>query len=200
MPIHEFGNDPFTGYRTEQEQDNSPLNLHRPDSPDIIFAQRNAAEQIRISGAWVNVYARTDNADFDGVWDEDPDPTYMPPVMIKCYFKPQPQEFELKRWGIDAINKTEGVMAISDLTQHWPARMLRQGDVLEIPYNHPVPNLDPGFYRVINASPTGNFRYTWLYFTCAIETLSADVTVRVKDDMPAVIDPNIEWQDNGAEQ
>jgi len=188
MSIHHFGNDPDTGFRSDVEKENSPLSIDRPDIADINYAQREASEQINITGANVKVYIRTDNGDFDEVWDEDADPTYFAPVEMKCYFKPQPQELELKRWGLDAINKTEAVFSISDLTQHWPSRMLRPGDVLELPYNHPVPYLDPGYYRVLNASPSGNYRYSWLYYNCNIQSLDADVTVRVVDDMPQAED------------
>ena len=190
--IHHFGNDPDLGFRTEEERENSPINVHREDAQDIATVQRAAAEQVQVSGAKVNVYVRTDNGDYDEVWDEDADPTYWPGVPLRCYFKPQPSELELKRWGVDAVNKAEAVFAISHLTQHWPGRMLRSGDVLELPYNHPVANLDPGFYRVVNATPSGNYKYTWLYYTCTIETLSADETVRVADDLPPVTPPELE--------
>lgn len=192
MPIHHFGNDPIEGFRTDAEVENSPVNVHREDAADVETAQRLASEQVSVSGAKVNVFIRTDNGDFDDVWDEDADPTYFNAVPLRCYFKPQPLELELKRWGVDAVNKSEAVFAISHLTQHWPGRMLRSGDVLELPYNHPVANLDPGFYKVVNASPSGNYKYSWLYYTCNIETLDADVTVRVKDDMPQSSEPDYE--------
>ena len=36
----------------------------------------------------------------------------------------------------------------------------------------------------MNATPSGNFRYIWLYFTCQVEILTADITVRPEEDMP----------------
>ena len=183
-----------TGFRSDVEADEPLVSLHYPESADIAVARRLAAEQIRVTGAHTNVFARTDNLDMDDeVWDEDADPTYWPAVILKCMFKPQPTETELKRWGIDTSNKTEVIFAMSDLVAHFPNRLLRTGDVLELPYNLPVDNLDPGFYRIIKVTPSGNYKYSWLYLTVTVDILSADQTVRVKPDL---LDTNI--NDNGS--
>ena len=177
-------------FRSDVEQDEPLLGIYNPDSQDLATATRMAREILRNTGAKLNVFARTDNADNDKTWDEDPDPTYNPAVLLRGYFKPQPMEFELKRWGVDATNKTEVVFCASDVRERWGERMLRPGDVLELPYNSPAGDsggggsLSPGFYRVVNATPSGNYRYHWLYFTCTVETLTADITVRVVEDMP----------------
>ena len=197
--IHSFSSDTgdnqapnqrATDFRSDVEQDEPLLGIHNPDSQDLATATRMVREMLRNIGAKLQVYARTDNADKDEVFDEDPDPTYNPPVGLRGYFKPQPMEFELKRWGVDAVNKTEVVFCASDVREHWGERMLRAGDVLELPYNSPAGDpggggsLNPGFYRVVNASPSGNYRYHWLYFTCTVETLTADITVRPVEDIP----------------
>lgn len=193
--IHEFGNpmdNPGSGYaawqgttdqRTDIEKDYSHLSIHDPESADIATAHRLAREQVEISGANVRVYVRTNNQDRDYVWDEDPNPSYHNPINMKAFFKPQALEAELKRWGVDTTNKAEIVFVKEDLTKLWPERLLRPGDVIEIPYNSPANN-GPRFFVIKNATPSGNFRYTWLYYTCATETLSADATVRVIDDVP----------------
>lgn len=185
-------------HRSDTEQDEPLLGIHNPDSQDLATAARMAREMSRNTGAKLQVYARTDNADFDQARDEDPDPTYHLPVPMRGYFKPQPMEFELKRWGVDAVNKTEVVFCASDLRERWGERMLRTGDVIVLPYNSPAGNpggggtLNPTQYRVVNGSPSGNYRYHWLYFTCTVESLTADVTVRVVEDMPMT--------DSGVEQ
>ena len=63
-------------------------------------------------------------------------------------------------------------------------RMLRTGDVIQLPYNAATTALNPKNYRILNATPSGNFRYNWLYLTCQLETLTADITVRPEEDMP----------------
>lgn len=193
--IHEFGNqsdNPGMGLhpwqrgqdlRTDVERDHPDVQLHNPESADVGTAARLAREQVAVSGANVLVYARADNPDRDYVWDEDPNPVYLNPVRMKAFFKPQPLEAELKRWGVEIVNQAEIVFAIEDLHAHFPNRMLRAGDVVEMPYNSPG-QAGPKYYRIKNATPSGNFRYTWLYYTCMAETLSADATVRVVDDMP----------------
>lgn len=173
-----------SNFRSDVEQEEPLSQLHNPKSKDISLAEKLSREAIRTSGAHVMVYVRTNNSDHDDVWDEDSDPTYFNAIQMKAYFKPEPTELELKKWGLESENKTEVVFAMSDVQQNWPNRLIRAGDVIELPYNHPVAELDPGFYRVINASPSGNYRYHWLYLNCTVSTLTADITVRVVNDMP----------------
>lgn len=195
MPIHNFAVDTgqvdadiwdtiLTSYRSESEQRHTPIAIHDYESADIKLARSKAKEIINVSGAEVTVFMRTDNHDYDAVWDEDPDPTYWNPMKIKGYFKPQPVETELKEWGAESVNKTEIVFDHFTIKQINGDRMLRIGDVVQLPYNSVDPNLAPKNYRVLNVTPSGNFRYTWLYLTCVLETLTADITVRPEEDMP----------------
>jgi hypothetical protein len=170
--------------RSEVEQRHTPIAVHDVESADIRMARRLAREIIDVSGAEVTVFLRTDNADYDNVWDEDPDPTYWNPIKLKAFFKPQPLEAELKRWGAEVVNKTEITFDHFEIRQLTGERMLRVGDVIQLPYNASTTAISPKNYRVLNASPSGNFRYTWLYLTCQIETLTADITVRPEQDMP----------------
>jgi hypothetical protein len=62
--------------------------------------------------------------------------------------------------------------------------MLRAGDVIQVPYNAATPLLSPKNFRITNVTPSGNFRYNWLYLTCQAEVLTADVTVRPPDEAP----------------
>lgn len=168
--------------RTDVEQRHTPLAIHNPESADIKLARQLAEEVINISGAELKVFVRTENNDYDAVWDEDPDPTYWTPLIIKGYFKPAPIEVELKRWGADTTsNQTEIVFSFRMLYTQLGDRMLRTGDVIQIPYNSAP--INPKNYRILNATPSGNFRYNWLYYTCQAELLTADITVRPEQDM-----------------
>lgn len=195
MPQHKFGintgqvdpdqfNSILTSFRSDVEQRHTPVAIHDMSSADIRLARLEAKEQINVSGAEVIIYPRTDNNDFDSVWDEDPDPTYWSKIHVKGYFKPQPLENELKQWGAEVINKTEIIFDHHEIYQLLGERMLRAGDVVQLPYNAATTSLNPKNYRILNATPSGNFRYIWLYFTCQLETLTADITVRPEDDMP----------------
>lgn len=206
MAIYTFGHkldevDPdFTSaapdFRQDTDKRNSGLSLYYPDSPTIKTARMLADEAINIVGAEVKVFIRTDNSDYDTVWDEDADPTYWQSVMMKAFYKPTPIETELKKWGADSINKTEVVFSHRELYLEFGDRMLRAGDVIQMPFNAAFQDRTPKNYRVINGTPTGNYMYTWLYFTCAVETLTADISVR-----PVELDPipsEIPFNTNGA--
>ena len=169
-------------FRSDIDQRHTPIALHDPESADIKLARQLADEMVNVSGAEVKIFVRTDNNDFDSVWDEDPDPTYWTPIFVKGFFKPKPIEMELKRWGVDTTNKTEIVFSHRQVFNLLGERMLRAGDVIQLPYNA-VP-VSPKNYRVLNGTPSGNFRYIWLYFTCQLELLTADITVRPEADMP----------------
>lgn len=188
MGIYQFGDShdftaSLSSNRSDVEQYNSRLSIHNDESADLRLARQEADEMINISGAEVKVFPRTDNPDHDKVWDEDADPTYWNPKTIKAFFKPEPLESELNGWGVDTPNSSEVVFSHRQVILEFGNRMLRAGDVIQLPFNSMV--LKPKNYRVLNATPTGNFRYHWLYITCKVEVLTADITVRVEDDMPA---------------
>lgn len=171
-------------YQPEPDQRHTPIAIHDPENNDVKLARTLADEMINVSGAEVKVYVRTDNADFDAVWDEDPDPTYWSAMDMKAFFKPEPIQLELSKWGADSKNTTEVTFSHKQLYEKLGERMLRTGDVIQLPYNA-TSALGPKNYRVLNGTPAGNFRYIWLYYTCQVETLTADVTVRPEsDDLP----------------
>lgn len=199
MPIYRFGHNTdkvsegdlfdnvLTSFRSDIEQRNTPISLHDSSSSDLSYVRRQVEEIINISGAEVEVYIRTDNADYDKVWDSDPDPTYWNMFRMKAYFKPQMLEMELKKWGLDlSTNKTEIVFSHLQLYRELGERMLRIGDVIKVPYNGTTEATSPKHYRITNATPSGNFRYNWLYFTCQATVLTADITVRPEDDLPNI--------------
>lgn len=179
--IAESFDDAAPDYRSDTDQRNSPLALFDYDSPEVRTVRTLADEVVNISGAEVKVFIRTNNNDYDAVWDEDADPTYWSSVMMKAFFKPAPLETELKKWGADTINKTEVVFSHRQLFIEFGERMIRAGDVIQLPFNSSFDDRTPKTYRVLNGSPTGNFRYNWLYFSCAVETLTADISVRPQE-------------------
>jgi hypothetical protein len=169
-------------FRSDVEQRHTPIAIHNPESADLRTARQLADEIINVSGAELIIYLRTENSDYDAVWDEDPDPTYWTPIPIKGYFKPAPLEVELKKWGADtSSNQTEITFSFRMIFNIVGERMLRTGDVIQVPFNSAP--INPKNYRILNATPSGNFRYNWLYFKCQAELLTADVTVRPELDM-----------------
>lgn len=171
-------------FRSDSERRHTPVAIHDEESADIKLARRMADEMICVSGAEIKVFARTNNADYDSVFEEDADPTYWNPIPIKAFFKPEPIQSELAKWGIDTPNKTEVTFSHHQVITLFGDRMLRQGDVLQLPYN--AASVKPKNYRILNATPSGNYRYIWLYLTCQVETLTADITVRVEQDLPVI--------------
>jgi hypothetical protein len=198
MPVHDFIPGPNQGFsslgglpdfRTDAEKLNSPLSIYNHNSPDIAWAERAAEEMINISGAWVTIFPRTANAEADDLWEEDADPTYKSGVKLKGYFVPQPVSITLTKWGIDAPNGTTVIFSRAIIFQTFNDRMLRPGDVLEVPHNTLSPVQAPqelgslgnrmDKFRILNAQDTGNFKYRWLYFSCRVENLTGDETIQV---------------------
>jgi hypothetical protein len=199
MPVYRFGDQEqpifdqaHPDFRSDTEQRNTPLAVFDHDNPDIMYARRQVEEVINTSGAEVFVYIRTNNGDYDTVFDEDPDPTYWNKVPLKAYFKPAPLEAELKKWGAEIISKIEIVFSHMQLYKLFGERMLRAGDVIQIPYGAATTATNPKNYVVLNGTPSGTYKYVWLYFTCQTQTLSADITVRPPDDTPMSTDADHE--------
>lgn len=170
-------------HRSDMEQRHTLIQQHDPDSQDMAYANRVAQEIINISGASVIVYPRMNNEDYDKVWEEDPHPTYGSGHHIKAYFAPQPLATELTPWGVDTPNQTDVVFARQEVYAEFSSRMIRIGDIIELPYNSlaiatPVAK-GPDRYRVLNAFDSGNFRYDWLYFTCKVENITDDTTIDI---------------------
>jgi hypothetical protein len=189
--IYEFGmrNDAQpVNFHLKSAQDNRPENdiinssaaLYNDDSPELLTVRAQVDETINISGAWVTVYPRTDGF-HDIVWEESPDPSYQNSIRMKAFFKPSPIKIDLKKWGIDAQADLEIIFSNRQLFEKLGERMLRNGDIIKIPYNSS--SINPTHYKVLNAAPTMNYRYSWLYFTCQATILKADKTVRVEDDI-----------------
>ena len=154
------------------ELEHSLLQVHDPDSPDMTYAANVARELLYKAAANVVVYARTNNSDHDEVWEEDPDPTYGSGKRMKAFFVPQPLEVQLTPWGVDAENKSTVVFILEDIYKEFGQRMVRAGDLIELPYNSVA--IKPDRYMILNAFESGNFRYHWLYLSCNVENILDD--------------------------
>ena len=176
-----------TDFRNDVEQNNPLFQASDVNSTDITTARQIAIEMIQVNGASILVHRRTDNIDHDKVFDEDRDPTYWKPIPIKGFFVPQPLEYELTMWGVDAANKQEIVFALAQVVDLSPTRLFRPGDLIEVPFNSQSQQ-KPKYYAIDNAQETGNFRYTWLYLKCQATLIVGDVNLRPAQDMAASID------------
>lgn len=181
------GDDGFTGFRSDMEREYPTIQVHDFDSPDVRAASRIAEECIHVSGAEINLYHRTDNEDVDHVWDSDPDPTYWAPIVMKAFAPPKTIELALKSWGVDAKVTLEMHFALGELVRRFGTRIVRPGDVIGVPYNA-IGNILPMNFRVVNATPFGNYRYVWMYLQCNLESLTGDLTVQPRDEGAQIAD------------
>ena len=166
---------PFPDMRTDAQQQYSPLSLYQ-DNEDGGMAEQWAEEIINLSGAVVLVKVRSDHGGFDDVWEEDVQPQYLSAKKFKAYFKPQPLGEQLTKWGVDTPNQTTVVFARKTVFKEFGVRMLRAGDMLELPYGA-ISN-SPRYYEVTNVADAGNFRYRWLYYNADVKNLTGDPSVR----------------------
>jgi len=165
------------GHRTDMQRTNPLIQLHDSESLDHTLAADIADEIVNISGAEVIVYIRTDSESYDEVYEEDPDPTYKSGIRMKAYFAPQPIAAQLTPWGIDVENQTTVVFGKERVYAEFGDRMIRIGDIIELPYN--ASGIRPDRFRVLNAFDSGNFRYNWLYWSCQVENITNDITIDI---------------------
>lgn len=177
-------------FRSDVEINSSQLSVQNYDNADIAMARTTADQIINTSGAVVEIFIRTDNEDHDRVWDEDADPTYWPRAQLKAFFKPQPIELQLKGWGLEIENPLELVFSHQQVLDQFGERMLRAGDMIRVPYNLVTHALNPTLYKVENGTPSGNYRYVWLYFTCKLESANVDQAVMPEPDPQASAQPS----------
>lgn len=183
--------DAIPDFRTDVERKNSPLSLYNHAKPDIAYAERMADEVINLSGALVTVFLKEPKRDAKEieVWDEDADPLYRAGKNMKAYFKPEPTQQELTRWGYDQRLRATMVFSRAALFKE-PGigqRLLLPGDVIQAPYNLPT-NFDYGplRFRVLNTKQSGFFEYRWLYVETTCELLTGDEALKVPFNSPKV--------------
>ena len=163
------------GQRGEMEEQYPLIQLHDAQSEDHDLVGSIASEIINISGGVVVVYVRTDQSAFDPVYEEEPDPIYKAGRRLKAYFAPQPIAAQLTPFGLDVENKATIVFSKHQIYREFSDRMIRIGDVIQVPYN--ASGIKPDKYRILNAFDSGNFRYEWLYWSCQVENLTDDITI-----------------------
>jgi len=187
MPIYNFNFkqpahsiDAMPDFRSDAEKFLSPLSQYNPDNPDITLVENLAAEMCNISGIITAVYLRSENeTTIDEVFDEDPNPIYDNPKIVKGVWRPQPLATELMKYGVDANARSIISFSRANLLKEF-RRNLREGDVIAVPQNAVLNdfNLEKQqnlvFYRIISAVDDGNFRYRWLYTKCTVEPMSGD--------------------------
>jgi hypothetical protein len=176
--------DAVPDFRTKVEKQHTPLALYDHSKVDIAYAERLAEEIVNISGAWVTVFLKEPKRDTNGdVWDEDADPQYRSGVKTKAYFKPEPVQSELTRWGVDTATKATIVFSRASLFNEpgIGTRLLLPGDVIEAPYNYAT-KFDMGAFRfrILNVKHDGFFEYRWLYMHAVCELLTGDDALKVK--------------------
>lgn len=177
--------DAIPDFRSKEEKQFTLLSLYDHSKADIAYAERLAEEIINISGAWVTVFLKEPKRDTraDEVWDEDADPLYRSGIKTKAYFKPEPVQSELTRWGVDTATKATIVFSRAAIFQEdgIGSRLLLPGDVIEAPYNYAT-KFDTGPYRfrILNVKHDGFFEYRWLYLHAVCELITGDDALQVR--------------------
>jgi len=172
-----------------RDPDASQISIFDPNNPDIAFMEREAFNYIHESGAPTKIYLRTnDLGNVDEVWEEDNNPIYDLPITIKGQFVPEKMSMALNKFGVENNAQFEIHYSRAELFHTFNTRMIRSGDIIQIPYNTLIQTQNTEFidgqlgladkFRVISATDTGNFNYRWLYWSCTVELLTGNFTVR----------------------
>lgn len=173
-------------FRSDIEQESSPIQIYDHFNPDISMAERRAKEVLDVSGAWVQVYLKMPDRGAPGtyneVWQEDSGPVFGNAIPMKAYFKPDAQHIEHSRWGIDTSLKLVITFLRSSLLTEPQIgdRLIRVGDQIEIPYNDINEKNWPMRLEVIDTVNDGNFRYRWLYWRTVCAVTDNDEVNRIK--------------------
>ena len=184
MPVYNFNSEQYSqlggavDYRSDQEQSQPQQSLYDHSNPDIGYAEATALENIRISGAWVTVLARTRDEKYNKVWMEDQDPTYYVGYDIKAFMPPAPPEVLLSKFGIDAPTNFELKFSRAELIKLMGERLIQTGDIIIIPHNSLI--LKAKRFRVLHAGETGNFKYRWIYLSVVVENVNKDTSFEPK--------------------
>lgn len=199
MAIHNFDDkqkytslDQATDFRSLEEQTNNLSAIYDHENPDIANMEREALTIVNDAGAWLKIYHRTnDLGQVDEVWEEDANPLYLQPVPVKGMFTPDSVATALNKYGVETKVKFDVHFSRANLLYMFGDRLIRQGDVIEVPHNTLIQTQSTEFiggknslidkFLVNEAKDTGNFNYRWLYWTCTVSNITADITVRPKD-------------------
>lgn len=158
-------------------------------NPEIARMEREALEYISISGADTKIYLRVnDLGGVDEVWEEDSQPLYEQPVLVKGQYVPDAMNLALSKWGYESNSSFDINYSRANLSSLFGPRLIRVGDVIEIYHNTLVQTQNTEFldgnlglankFRVLRATDKGNFNYRWLYWSCTVELLTGNISVR----------------------
>lgn len=173
-----------------RDPDNSKLSIFNgSENPDVAYMEREAFNYIHESGVPTHIYLRTnDIGNVDEVWEEESNPIYDKPIEVRGRFLPEAMSVALNKFGIDNNVKFDIHYSRAELLSLFGVRLVRSGDIIQIPYNTLVQTQNTEFidgkmgladhFRVISANDTGNFDFRWLYWTCHVELLTGNYTVR----------------------
>ena len=179
-------------YRSDGEKNS--FSIYDQSSPEIANMERQALDYIHSSGAITQVHLRTNELlGVDDVWEEDANPIYDLPKPFKGQFVPEPMSAALNKWGYEANAKFKINYSRAELLHELGNRLIRAGDVIIVPHNTLIQQQNTEFidgniglankFRVVGAQDTGNYNYRWLYWTCTVELLTGDITVRPENDL-----------------
>jgi hypothetical protein len=164
--------------RPDASQINPMQAVYNPNLPDMALAESMALENIRLCGAWVTVIPRTDDEKRDQIWDSDPDPTYYSGFDFKAFFKPEPAEIMLGKFGHDAPNKFDLIFSRAEVLNIMKERLIRIGDIIIVPHNSLI--IKARRYRALHVTEQGNYRYRWLYLNVTVENINKDTAFEPK--------------------
>lgn len=199
MGIHNFDfNQEFSSldkapdHRSEDDQENSLIAVYDHSNPDIANMEREVLNLVNDSGAWTSIYLRTnDLGQVDETWEEDANPLYMQPKKVKGLFQPDSVATALSKYGIDSKVAFKVNYSRAHLLAVFGPRLIRKGDVIQLPHNTLVQTQNTEFldgknnlidkFRVTEATDTGNFNYRWMYWSCTVENVTGDITVRPEE-------------------
>lgn len=197
-PIYNFDDeqkysslDQASDFRSLEEQTNGLSAIYDHDNPDIANQEREIVSLVNDSGAWLKLFHRTsDLGQVDDVWEEDANPLYLPPVPVKGMFTPDSVATALTKYGIETKVGFEIHFSRANLLFLFGQRLIRKGDVIQVPHNTLIQTQSTEFlsgpqnqidkFLVTEAKDTGNFNYRWMYWTCTVQNVAGDITVRPK--------------------
>jgi hypothetical protein len=200
MPIHEFLTNmaqptpPETvavtptahpDFRSDVQQLYPLIAQHNESNPDHQLVGGLSKEVLRVSGAEVKLFLRTENYDHDSVWGEDPDPTWWQPLLIRAFYEFPLLTVSAEAWGPDMNLSFDLFLSYQEVLEIVGPRMIRHGDVFRLPVNAvaPLPIRD---FEVTSSSPFKQWHYQWVYWKCTVANISGDAKMRPDPTQPVV--------------
>jgi len=164
-------------YRTDIQQKYSIISQQNENSPDIDMVGCVSKEVVRISGAEIQVFSRTDNNDIDHVYQEDQNPTFYAPIPIKAVYNVPTIAVSSETWGPDAKVSFDVFFSYQELLEVFGERMIRMGDVFKLPLNFVKPVKIRNF-EVTSSSPHLVYMNHYVWWKCTVINITGDPAIR----------------------